>query len=270
MPNPIALNTITIKQVADLREKIEIAAEADYEGVGLWADDLAAFVKDGGELAEVKEMLDENGLSVPEICFVRGFMGVNAADRKEKLAEAKKTFQHASQIGAHSVIACAAGHEVDIDEAAQDYARLCDVAAEYGLVPALEFLGPAATVKDFKTAAEIVRRAEHEMGGILLDTFHFYRGGSEPEDILGFSDVRVAMVHANDAAGAPRFEMTDLHRVYCGEGEIPLEAIFSNLRQVGYQQAFSVEIFNEEYWASDPMEVASKARIAIDEVLARL
>ena len=270
MTNPIALNTITIKQVGDLREKIEIAAEAEYDGVGLWAGDLAAFLEGGGELAEVKDMLEENGLSVPEVCFVGGWMGVTAADRKQALAEAKRAFQHASEIGAYSVIACAAGHQVDIADAAKDYSLLCDVAADFGVVPALEFLGGAATVKDVKTAAEVVARADHELGGILLDTFHFYRGGSEPEDILAIRDARVAMVHANDAAGAPRFEMNDLHRVYCGEGEIPLEAIFTNLREVGYRQAFSVEIFNEEYWASDPMRVAQKARVAIDEVLARL
>jgi 2-keto-myo-inositol isomerase len=268
--NPLALNTVTIKQVEDVRDQIRIAGEAGYDGIGLWFDAIDRYVEGGGSLADLARLLREANLSVPEACFVGGWMGVPEQERAQALEAAEKAFETAAAIGAETVIACAAGHEVEPAVAAAHYRDLCERAAEYGIVPALEFLGMAATVKDIKTAARIVREAGHGSGGILLDTFHFHRGGSEPGDILELGGAPVAMCHVNDAGGKPRAELTDLDRVFCGAGELPLLDMFRNLAEAGYEGAYSVEIFNEEYWARDPLAVAREGRETLAGLLGQL
>ena len=267
MTNPLALDTVTIKQVEDVREQIRITTEAGYDGIGLWLDAIDRHCEAGGTLEDVAGLLKETGLAVPEVCFVGGWMGVDETERVAALDAAEKAFETAAAVGAETVIACAAGHEVELGVAAAHYRDLCDRAATYEVIPALEFLGMAATVKDVKTAAQIVRDAGHESGGILLDTFHFHRGGSEPADILELGGAPVAMCHVNDAGGKPRFELTDLDRVFCGAGEMPLVQMFRNLQQIGYHGSYSVEIFNEDYWGRDPLEIARQGRDTLHQLL---
>ncbi len=267
MANPLALNTITIKQVEGIPEQIRIAQEAGYDGIGLWFDAIDRYRDKGGALEGIARRLEDAGLSVPEVCFVGGWMGVADAERAVALDRAEEAFETAEAVGAETVIACAAGHELDLSTAADHYRDLCERASRHDVIPALEFLGMAATVKDVKTAARIVREARHEAGGILLDTFHFHRGGSEPGDILEIEGAPIAMCHVNDARGKPRFELTDLDRVFCGAGDLPLADIFRNLARVGYEGAYSVEIFNEDYWAQDPLEVARRGRESLQELL---
>jgi len=270
MANRLALNTITIKQVDDVREQIRITAEAGYDGIGLWFDALDRHCEAGGTLDDVAGLLRKTGLAVPEVCFVGGWMGVEEAERAAALDAAERAFETAAAVGAETVIACAAGHELELAMAAAHYRDLCERAAQHGVIPALEFLGMAATVRDVKTAAQIVRDAGHESGGILLDTFHFYRGGSEPADVLGLGGAPVAMCHVNDAGGKPRLELTDLDRVFCGAGEMPLVEMFRNLAQIGYEGSYSVEIFNEDYWGRDPLKVAREGRETLQAVLQQL
>jgi 2-keto-myo-inositol isomerase len=204
---------------------------------------------------------------VPEVCYVGGWSGVPEPERQAALDAAEKAFETAAAIGAETVIAPGAFGEIELPRAAADYAELCERAAPYNVIPALEFIGPAQTVKDVGTAADIVRRAGHDLGGILLDTFHFHRGGSEPDDILDLGGAPVSMCHVNDAGGKPRSELTDLDRCFCGAGDLPLAAIFTNLKQIGYRGAYSVEIFNEEYWRRDPLQVAREGRETLQRVL---
>ena len=63
--------------------------------------------------------------------------------------------------------------------------------------------------------------------------------------------------------------MTDQHRVYMGEGVLPLKDMLAVLREKGYSGALSVEIFREEYWENDPVEISVAAKAAYDRMMAR-
>ena len=53
----LCFNTSTIRPTA-IQDKIKVAAEAGYEAVELWNDDLTGFERAGGKLSEIKQMLD--------------------------------------------------------------------------------------------------------------------------------------------------------------------------------------------------------------------
>lgn len=253
MPQHLALNTITIKQEADLKRKIEIAAAAGFTGIGLWSSELTDHENAGGELSQVRGWLDEAGLVVPEMCFVGGWMFVDDQQKQTALAQCRRQFQQARAVGCGCVIACASGAEGPLDEAAADYAELCDAAADYDVVPALEFLAGAQTVRTLTSAAEVVARADRPNGGILLDTFHFIVGGSQLRDIAEAGKM-VAMVHINDCPGKP--DRTDADRVHAGDGDFPLREMLDLLGEVGYEGFLSLELFNPGYWAQPAAGVA--------------
>lgn len=267
MSDRLALNTITIKQETDLRRKIEIVAQSGFKGVGLWNDDVEAFQATGGDVAEVKAWVGDLGLTVAEMCFVGGWMYSEGDARAQAFDTCKRRFEQAQRLGCAHVVACAAGHSGDLLRAVDDYAQLCDLAAEFGVSPPLEFLQGAEQVKDINTAWDIVRRADRPNGSILLDTFHFHVGGSRVEHLLDIPADRVGVVHANDAAA--KEGLSDADRVFCGRGTFPLVPIFATLFGLGFLGWISLEIFNADYWARDPADVAAEGFATLEAVVNR-
>ena len=66
------LNSSTIRP-APLMEKIQIAAEAGYEAIELWNDDLTAHQEAGGSLRDVAQALSDRGPAAPTCIAVHGW-----------------------------------------------------------------------------------------------------------------------------------------------------------------------------------------------------
>ncbi len=115
--------------------------------------------------------------------------------------------------------------------------------------------------------AAIVEKVARPNVGLVLDTFHFFAGGSALASIREVDPRWIFMVHINDAERAPRRSMHDALRLYPGKGIIPLEAILRGLIAAGYAGKFSVEIFRPQYWARAPLRVAREARAASLDLL---
>ena len=64
--------------------------------------------------------------------------------------------------------------------------------------------------------------------------------------------------HINDYPATPnREKISDGDRVYPGDGVAPLDEIIGTLYRNGFRGAFSLELFNREYWKQDARKVAS-------------
>jgi 2-keto-myo-inositol isomerase len=96
--------------------------------------------------------------------------------------------------------------------------------------------------------------------GLVLDTFHFFAGGSSLASIRQVNPEKIFIVHINDVERAPRRKMHDALRLYPGKGILPLAGILRALKAVGYAGGFSVEIFRPQYWNRPPLQVAREAR----------
>ena len=249
-----ALNLVTIRD-APLPRKLDVARGARYDGVGLWVNELDG--NPGGAEA-VAQLLAQHGLSAAELCFVGGWMYAEQGLQGHSRERAEHAFRLAQALKCGCVVACASGASGDLADAARDFAALCDLAREFDGRVALEFLGGAEQVKDVRTAWQIVDMVDAPNGGLLIDTFHFYKGGSQLADLDPIAGDRVFLVHVNDCLDIPREELEDRHRVFPGEGIIPLEPIAAALLDKGYAGFFSLELFNEDYWAADPYLVAQE------------
>ena len=139
--------------------------------------------------------------------------------------------------------------------------EMADAAAEFGISVAFEFMGfPWAAVRDVAGAWEIVQEANRPNLGIIVDTAHFYAGGSTLESIREVDPGRLVVLHINDVEDVAKPDITDGHRLYPGEGVIPLQDILGAVRATGWDGVVSVELFREEYWQQDPLVVAREAK----------
>jgi sugar phosphate isomerase/epimerase len=138
------------------------------------------------------------------------------------------------------------------------FAELCERAQQEDLRVSLEFM-PFNQVRDLPTAARIVQQAGCDNGGIMFDCWHHHRGGGSPEDILSVSGEHFFAMQLDDALLEPMediMEETLNHRLLPGEGCIDLVQTLRNLRSVGAEVIYDIEVF------SDPMRSLSAAERA--------
>ena len=269
---PLCLNTSTIRP-ASLIDKIGIAADAGFEAVELWNDEVSQFEIEGGSLAELKQRLGDAGLRTPSMIALFEWMQSAGTARNAAFTEALRRMKQAAAIGATRIVASPVPDEqhVDIGEAAARYRELLEMGTEIGVTPAMEFLGFQKNIYQLEQAVAIARQSDHPDACIVLDPFHLYRGGSGFGGIRLLKDVKIAICHFNDAPSAPtQFEQSDSDRVYPGDGILPLAQMLQDLRSIGYHGYLSVELFNQSYWQQNPNDIARVAREKTLSLLARV
>jgi 2-keto-myo-inositol isomerase len=101
----------------------------------------------------------------------------------------------------------------------------------------------------------------------VIDSFHFYAGGSTIAMVEALDPNLIYVFHINDAENLPREQLRDKHRLLPGLGILPLRELIAAFRKIGYDKVASVEIFRPEYWERDPFDLAKDARIATEGVL---
>jgi sugar phosphate isomerase/epimerase len=159
---------------------------------------------------------------------------------------------------------------VPVEELAGCFAHLCDQAAEHGLTVQLEFT-PFPPVPDLATAWEIVSTADRPNGGILLDTWHFFRGRPDLELLSSLPGDRIMAVQLSD--GIEGFHESLLkdtfrHRELPGDGCFDLAGVLRVLDAIGGLNRVGPEVLKVELQALDPNEAAERMAGASRKVLA--
>lgn len=133
--------------------------------------------------------------------------------------------------------------------------ELSNLAEPYGMKIAVEFVGhPQCTINTFGQAYEIVETVNRENVGLVLDCFHFHAMGSKMEDLKNADGSKIFILHMDDTEDFPIGFLTDDDRVWPGLGAIDLDGILSTLKEIGYSDVASVELFRPEYYQLDAEE----------------
>lgn len=256
MPFQYSLNSSTVRTTPLLR-KIEVAAQAGYAGIELWHDDLNEFVANGGALRDVRKALDDHGLKVPSTIMLKGWCEPDGSAYEQGIEECKQRLEQAVIVGAPHSIAGPPPGMIDYELAGQRYAELLELGRDIGVLPAMEYLGFVQDVNSISKAMRIMELSGQTDATIVLDPFHDFRGGAGCGDIARLKGSQIAVCHFDDAPGSPPpHEQHDPDRVMPGEGVIDLKRFVSLLKQTGYSGFVSLELFREDLWQSDPLEVA--------------
>ncbi len=258
---------------ADLETDIKAASEAGYELLEIWAAKLRDFLETK-TTADLKELLQNHDIEPYSINSIEHITFRTAEDYEKIKAECEELCKIAGEIDCPYIVVVPgklpenSTEEQVIDESVKVLNELGDIAEKYNVSLAFEFLGQTdCSVQTLDLCNKIVEKVDRESIGNVIDTFHFYAGNSTFEAIEKMKPEKLFIFHINDAEDLPKEQLTDAHRVYPGEGILPIKKIKAKFDEIGYDRMVSIEIFRPEYWNENPFDVAKKARRATMDVL---
>lgn len=148
--------------------------------------------------------------------------------------------------------------------------ELADIAEPYGIRLGIEFVGhPECTINTFGQAYDIVETLDRDNVGVVLDCFHFHAMGSDIEDLKNADGSKIFNLHIDDTEDFPIGILRDEDRVWPGEGAIDLDLILSTLKEIGYSDMVSVELFRPEYYEYDAEKTIRLAKEKTVEVISK-
>lgn len=258
---------------ADLETDIKAAQETGFDLIEIWAAKLREFLKTKS-IGDLKNLLNEAKIEPYSINSIEHITFRNAEDYERIKAETEELSSIAGEIGCPYVVVVpgklpenATGEEI-LDESVRVLNELADIAEKHNVSLAFEFLGQTdCSVQTLDLCSEIVEKVNRKSVGNVIDTFHFYAGNSTFEAIDRMNPEKLFIFHINDAENLPKENLTDAHRLYPGEGILPIREIKAHFDKIGYDRMVSIEIFRPQYWNEDPFEVARKAKEATEKVL---
>ena len=190
---------------------------------------------------------------------------VDEADRRNKgIEQLKKEMDLLAQIGCKRVAAPPAGATekagLNLDLAAERYRAILELGTQTGVVPHLELWGFSKNLGKLSEVLYVALESRHPAAKVLLDVYHLYKGGSGTATLSLVSGRSLDILHMNDySSEKPASTITDADRIHPGDGIAPVKEIVSALSDPSKPLILSVEVFNKNYYAQDPLVVAKTA-----------
>lgn len=250
-------------------ERVAAAATSGCAGIGLRWQDYEAARATGASDADLRAVLADHGVEVGEYEVLRHWAYDDERAERSREAE-EQVWRMADIFGGRHVIVTAGRLPGPLEQVAERLAGLASRAAAHGIVVALEFL-PWTEIPDATTAWEIVRLSNAANAGVLVDSWHLYRGSGDESEVRAVPPERVVAVHIDDADArqlGTSLEDTLHRRRVPGEGAFPLVDYVRMLDQMGVCVPFSVEVISDELQALPAAEAARRTVGATRRVLA--
>ena len=228
-------------------EMTYVAARAGFDYVsfrpialGTAGEPRYLLAEDKKMMAETKKALADTGLKVNDVELARIVQEKTPKDYLPAL-------EVAAELGAKHMISSAWTPEKNY--IVDFYAGLCDLAKPYGVTVDFEFVTWSA-VKTLKEAMEVLRAANKDNCGIMIDTLHFYRSRVKLEELDEVPREWFHFAHICDGPkeipamddNAALIQTGRAERLYIGEGAIDIAAIVGRMPEI----PLSMELPHEE------------------------
>jgi 2-keto-myo-inositol isomerase len=269
----LAINGATTMK-ATLPEDIAAASAAGFKALEIWAAKMDTYLE-AHPVEELSALFDQADLQPASINSIE-FITFRPPEEYEVIAvRCQELCELAQALGCDKIVVVPSPSPAGLEwdgiraESVRVLRELSDVAHPYGVQLAFEFLGfPWCSVRTLAQCWEIVKETRRDNVGLVIDTCHFYAGGSALNSIEQVPPQKIFIFHINDVEDRPLETIEDAHRLLPGEGVIPLDYILTRLKHIGFDGLCSVELFRPEYWERDPAELAAGARAATLDAVA--
>lgn len=268
-PWPVCLDTATIRP-ASLRDKVKIAARAGYDAIEPWDGELQKFEAEGGKLKDLGKEIKDLGMFVPSVIGLWNAIPPTQELFEKSLKDTRNRMRMGADIGAEHIqtIANNAGENYNHKWMASRYRDILEIGLkEYQIHPALVFV-KYQPVKTMGQAMGIIMDSDHPSAMMIPDTYHMYISEGGFESLKLVNGKSIAIFQFSDAPASPAVaELGDSHRVYPGDGILPLPQILRDLKASGFRKCISLELYNPEYWKQDLQKVAETGLAKTLEVI---
>jgi 4-hydroxyphenylpyruvate dioxygenase len=239
----------TVSLSGMLREKLQAAAAARFDGVEIFENDLLQF---SGTPVDVRRIADDLGLAIDMFQPFRDFDAASAAQVARSLERAERKFDVMQALGTDLILVCSSVQPdapSDVDLLAEQFHMLAERAARRGMRIAYEALAWGSKVRLFSQAWAVVERVAHPHLGLALDSFHTLALPDDPTPIAKLPGERIFYVQLADAPWVNTDVLTHSRHYRCfpGQGEFDLTGFMRGVLDSGYAGTISLEIFNDEF-----------------------
>lgn len=245
-------------------QRCRAAAAAGFSGIGLHADDLPRTLASGLDLAGMRAVLAETGLHVVEIEFLGGWAldaDPTALEHTVSRIEAVTDAFGGRHVSAGEF---RSDGPLDLDAAAARLDGSATRLAARGLRVAVEAF-PWSALSGPALAADLLRRTTAPNLGLLVDVWHFFNGGGEPEQLTG----PIAAVQLNDGPRVHEDFLVHARAARClpGHGDLDVVGLVRAVLRAGFAGPWCVEVNTPEFRALPIDEAAHRAAHAARTVL---
>jgi sugar phosphate isomerase/epimerase len=253
----------------DVRERIAAVAAAGYAGFGLTREDLVV-ARDTIGLPAVAACLEEHGITTVQLEWITNWWADGELRQASDQARAD-LFEACPVLGVDNIKVGADddGRPVSYDQLCEGFDALADHGAQVGVKIGFENTPFSHWVKTTEQAITFVTDVGNPNGGMIVDIWHAYRGGSDYRVIPQTLPLEhVFGVELDD--GRAQVVGTDLedtfdNRLVCGEGVFDVPEFINQVRALGYVGPWGVEHMSTEFRDLPVEEALARAR---DGVLA--
>ena len=249
----------TVSLSGSLEDKLNAAAQAGFDGVEIFENDLIGSLL---RPREVRALLDDLGLRCLLYQPFRDFEGMPGAMRQRAFDRAEAKFDLMGELGTDRILVCSncSPHALgERNRIVSDLHELGERAAHHGIVIGYEALAWGRYVFDHRDAWAIVEAVNHPAVGIILDSFHSLSRNIPSDSIRAIPGHKIAFVQLADA---PRLDMNLLYwsrhfRNFPGQGNLAVADYVAEILRTGYDGPLSLEIFNDRFrgWSAGPVAI---------------
>lgn len=255
----------------DITERLGWASKAGFTGFGIRHLDLAHIEHTIG-FPRFQRLFNEAGMEYLEIEFLEHWY-CDSPERAGGDHQVTEFLRFAHELGPRHIKVGfeVDGRELDAALVSARLAELCDLFAPTGTMLAIESM-PYADVTTPDVALELVDAVGSPHLGIVIDYWHVTRAGVTPEDIARIPVDKIASVELGDGHSEPHLPlMTDSidHRLFPGEGSLPVAEMTATLARNGYRGPWSVEMLSTNFRAMPAREAIAKAADTTSQVVSQ-
>ena len=218
-------------------EMAYLAARAGYDFIslrpiymGLPGEPNYALAENKQMMRETKAALAETGVKLLDIELARICADV---DPKKYVP----AMEAAAELGGRHVLSSIWTNDRNLYM--ERFIELCELAKPFGLTIELEYVS-IASVTNLAGTLDVLRTANQENAGLMIDIHHFHRAGDKAEDLDAVPREWFRFLHLCDAPAeipTSKEEMTKIlreARLYIGEGGIDIASIVNRIPEIPY------------------------------------
>lgn len=261
----LSINELTTYRWS-FEEDVAHFKDAGFSAVGVWRQKLAEFGEEKGV-----ELLAESGLKVSNLLWCGGFTGSDGRTFREGLEDAREAIDLAGQMQADCLIAYTGARGGHTHNHARRLIRdafkeLLPQARERGVTLAVEPMHPQAAgectfLTCFDETMQLLEAIADPAFKLCFDTYHL-GFGNDWERKIRCAAPHIAVVHVADGKTPSESEQA---RTRLGEGDVPLRAMISVLRDCGFDGYFDVELVGTGYEPAAYPDLVRHSRATLAE-----
>jgi sugar phosphate isomerase/epimerase len=251
----------TVGFTSPLAERFAAAAATGCRQATLSPPDVLRAAEDGTTAAEIGRMAADLGLDLIIDPVMNWYPDCEPSPSRFAGVSTDDALRMCEALGVTSLSAIATGSsDVPVPELAGYLARLCDRAAGFGARVHLEFI-PFTIVATLRTAWDLVRAADRPNGGLVFDTWHFFRGEPQFDVLETIPGDRIFQIQLDDAPAEPAGTLREetQHRLLPGDGDLDLIKTIRALYRIGALRWVGPEVISPHLAALPVLDAATLA-----------